>query len=436
MAEAGSSPTSTVARPGGRAALSVPRPRLGRARAPRRRPPCRRSRWQPLADARVLRRRSRGGTRLMFEGGVVGHQLALGSVIGKPHDYHPARLDRGHHAVAEARVDDVVARAEGERGVGPGRRPGRGAEGPAGERLLLRALALDQILGQLGEEARGKAGLATREEAAAAGVGHAEALPRPRDADVAEAALLLLVPLLEGARVREDALLAADDEDGVVLETLGVVQGHQGDLGLAALEVVLVGVERDRLEELLQWRDLRRALYLSVRVELGCDADQLLEVLDPALGFDRALGSQRVEVAGALQERLEQVRDRSALELGAELLDQLGEAGDRLDGGGPESGHGLGLARHLPDRAAGGIRVRAEPALARVADPAPRRVDDASEADLVGRVDEQLQIGDRVLDLGALVELGPADHLIGQLVADQDVLEHPAVSVGPVEDRD
>ena len=40
---------------------------------------------------------------------VVGHQLALGAVVGEAHDDDPARLDRGDDAVAEAGVDDVVA---------------------------------------------------------------------------------------------------------------------------------------------------------------------------------------------------------------------------------------------------------------------------------------------------------------------------------------
>ena len=130
----------------------------------------------------------------------------------------------------------------------------RAAERPAGERLLLGALALDQLVGQLGEEARREAGLAPGEHPAAARVCHPEPLAGPRDADVGEPALLLLVSLLERARVREDALLAADDEDGVVLQALGVVEGHQRDLGLVALQVVLVGVERDRLQELLERR--------------------------------------------------------------------------------------------------------------------------------------------------------------------------------------
>ena len=77
-----------------------------------------------------------------------------------------------------------------------------------------------------------------------------------------------------------------------------------------------------------------------------------------------------------------------------------------------------------------------EPALAGLADAAARRVDDPREGDLVGGVDQQAEVGDRVLDLRPLVELGPADHLVGQLEADQRVLEHPAHRVGPVEDGD
>ena len=46
------------------------------------------------------------------------------------------------------------------------------------------------------------------------------------------------------------------------------------------------------------------------------------------------------------------------------------------------------------------------------------------------------QVCDRVLDLGALVELRAADHLIRDLGADERVLEHARLRVGPVEDRD
>ena len=68
-------------------------------------------------------------------------------------------------------------------------------------------------------------------------------------------------------------------------------------------------IRRDLLEELLERRDLALALELAVGVELAGDADQLLEVLDPALGLDRALRLERLDVAGLVQHRLEQLGD-------------------------------------------------------------------------------------------------------------------------------
>ena len=60
----------------------------------------------------------------------------------------------------------------------------------------------------------------------------------------------------------------------------------------------------------------------------------------------------------------------------------------------------------------------------------------ADEVAFVGGVGQQRQIGDGVLDLGALVELGPPDHLVGNFGPDERVLEHPRLGVGPVEHGD
>src|SRR6202008_1161398 len=67
--------------------------------------------------------------------------------------------------------------------------------------------------------------------------------------DVAEPPLLLDPLLLDRARVREDALLHADQVDRAELEALRVVQGHERDERAVAADRVLVGVERDLLEE-------------------------------------------------------------------------------------------------------------------------------------------------------------------------------------------
>ena len=71
-----------------------------------------------------------------------------------------------------------------------------------------------------------------------------------------------------------------------------------------------------------------------------------------------------------------------------------------------------------------------------VADRAPRPVRDPRERDGVVRVVDRLQVRDDVLDLGALVEAGPAEDDVRDPLPDEDVLEHARLRVRPVEDRD
>ena len=81
-------------------------------------------------------------------------------------------------------------------------------------------------------------------------------------------------------------------------------------------------------------------------------------------------------------------------------------------------------------------RVRLQAAAARGAEPALGRVDDAQQPLLVVGVDDDREVGERVADLGALVELGPADDLVGDGVAAELLLEHAALGVGAVEHGD
>ena len=98
-------------------------------------------------------------------------------------------------------------------------------------------------------------------------------------------------------------------------------------------------------------------------------------------------------------------------------------ARDRLDGGGAEARLHR-AAERLVQRQAVRVRVGDEPRDRRVADPALGAVRDPHQADRVGRVVEHLQVGDRVLHLGPLVEARPADHLVGDLVQPQRLLQH------------
>ena len=71
-----------------------------------------------------------------------------------------------------------------------------------------------------------------------------------------------------------------------------------------------------------------------------------------------------------------------------------------------------------------------------LADAARGHVDHAAEADVVVRVDDQLEIGERVLDLFALVEPHAADHPIRQAFAGQRVFDRARLGVHAVEHRD
>ena len=76
----------------------------------------------------------------------------------------------------------------------------------------------------------------------------------------------------------------------------------------------------------------------------------------------------------------------------------------------------------------GGDRLVAEAALG--------LVDDALEGEVVGGLDDQAQVGDRVADLGALVETEAADDLVGEADRDEALLELAGLELGADEDCD
>ena len=82
------------------------------------------------------------------------------------------------------------------------------------------------------------------------------------------------------------------------------------------------------------------------------------------------------------------------------------------------------------------VGERGDAGLGAVADAALGHVEDAAQVDRVGGVGQHPQVGQRVLDLLALVEPGAADDLVRQPHPDEDLLERPRLGVGAVEHRD
>ena len=75
-----------------------------------------------------------------------------------------------------------------------------------------------------------------------------------------------------------------------------------------------------------------------------------------------------------------------------------------------------------------------KPAEGHVAQTPPRSVDDPEQRDVVRGVQGDTKIGEKILDLGALVELGAPDDPIRHALANEHVLDHPGLRVDPVED--
>ena len=135
------------------------------------------------------------------------------------------------------------------------------------------------------------------------------------------------------------------------------------------------------------------------------------------------------------EHRLDELVDLELLRRRLQRLHQRVEAAHGLDRGRAEAGR-LRVGHRLEERHAERVGVGDEPLQRRVADAAAGPVGDPHQRDGVGRVVEHRQVGDRVLDLGALVEARAADHLVRDLLAHEHVLEHAALRVRPVEDGD
>src|SRR5699024_5086151 len=124
-------------------------------------------------------------------------------------------------------------------------------------------------------------------------------------------------------------------------------------------------------------------------------ADRLGEVLQPGLVLRVVAALQFGVVAGALQDRLEQVRGARAV--GRHLLEIVehrheGAHGVQRPGG--DARRLLGAAQRLAEPDPLPLGEHRDRGLGAVADPALGDVEDAAQVDLVGRVGDHLEVGD------------------------------------------
>ncbi len=221
--------------------------------------------------------------------------------------------------------------------------------------------------------------------------------------------------------MREDPLFEPDHEDGRVLEAFGRVQRHQRDPGAVAVDLVGVRHERHRLEEA---QDI---------VEVGGLGGQLGQVLNAPVRLVVVLGHQLGEVTRTLGDQLHEVGRVDRLHEGPQLGQGLGELLGAFESLAREAGL-LGTVDGLAEGDVLDLGPGGQPGHRGVADAALGDVDDAPGGDLVVGVGQQPDEREDVLDLPAVVELGPTHHLVGDAAELHRRLEREALRVGAVED--
>ena len=250
--------------------------------------------------------------------------------------------------------------------------------------------------------------------------------PGARDRDIGEAAFLLEAlhtAFVERALRREQAFLPADQEDRVVFETLGGVDGHDRDLRILRAALV-VHHQRDVFEE-----GAERVVFLH-------RADEFAEVLQAPGRLDRFLGLVHRGVAALVEQLPREFGVRQAgrhVAPAGDVADQPAERLLRCPGqfvGVEDAGGGR------RERCAGGAGELVDARDRLVAKAALGDVDDAFEGEVVRRLVDHAEVRQRVADFGAFVEAEAADDLVRHADRDEAVLELAGLVLRADQDRD
>ena len=170
-------------------------------------------------------------------------------------------------------------------------------------------------------------------------------------------------------------------------------------------------------------------------LKFGSDAQEFLDVLGAALGLHGALGAERLQQARLVDNHLDDILELAVHATALahqrhktrQAVAHLGTKHARL---------GCCDLAGLEERATVVARQLLNLLDRSGADAAARRVDDALDAHLVGRVHDHLEVGHDIADLGAVEESRAADDLVGHARAQEHIFEDTRLGVGAVEHGD
>ena len=250
--------------------------------------------------------------------------------------------------------------------------------------------------------------------------------------------------------MRQQPFLQADDEHHRVLQALGLMQGDTRHRVALLLQRIDIRDQRHLFEE--GW-ELGLARQIDI---IGRHIAQLQHVV-PAIGplFLAVLAQQRLLEPDPTEQEIHQLAQVSGFARGDHIIYDLEESKQRVPGAGGERARatrtgvqrltcrplafdlrlvGQDLQRHI-DRHPHGGGPAVQLVLGALADAPRGPIKHPREADAIVGVQRQPQIGQRILDLFALVEARAADDLVAQAARDQRFLERTRLGVGAIHDR-
>ena len=260
-----------------------------------------------------------------------------------------------------------------------------------------------------------------------------ERILRPGDADVKQAAFLRhFLRIVKRAGMRQDAVIQPDDEYPVEFQPLDRVQRHQGRAVRVFRDGVLIGDQRQVLEKFGD-----AALFIIVS-----HFPQFFHVV-PAVILTVVVGFQPVFVTGLTDDAVHQVHDGGiaahlltpAHQLRAKICQRKGTASHFR----PVDGFRSQPSEVQQHRAGGFLRLiscQVQVLLCFLPNPAGRYVDHAGEADLVGWIEHQPQIGDHVLDFAPPVKSLGAHQTVGHSAIEEGIFKQTGLCIGSIKDRE
>jgi hypothetical protein len=209
------------------------------------------------------------------------------------------------------------------------------------------------------------------------------------------------------------------------------MQRHHLHAVFPLLRLAFAGLERGVRE-----KSLERRKFADLGRKPACGAHQLIEVLHPRLASVGFLASVVLEQPACLEHSIDLLVQRERCGVPGEPLDEPHEAVHRRGGLGTEGATADTGCGGFPQRAAGAARRLAQHLQTLRTDAARRQIHHALEGGVIAPVGDEAQIGERVLDLGALEEAQTTVHAVRHARGEERLFEHARLRIGAVENGD